>query len=163
MKTRLWGLIFAFCAVTPAVAKNFGAWHTKEDGDISEAFTTSDTGAVFGLLCSREKNKCVYYLSSESRCSEGATYPMLVNGDANADEITGTCHVITSASGDIHALVLTPIDDIAKLAISGKSLGFAQPMVSGQFRVYRFSLVGSAPAIINAADYAAQKTGDQVL
>lgn len=165
MKWRLLcvALLSIVCAIATAADNVYGNWRCTTNGDASEASTSSGSGALLGLLCLRSQNKCMYYLESSSQCKEGQAYPLLVNGDTSADKLTATCLVLGSGSGKINALVLSPMQNVVTLVSKGGNLGFAQPMINGQFLVFRFSLEGSQTALACATAYVSQKTGDEVL
>lgn len=167
MHFRLFVLTMMLVANQAAFGKEtstiFGSWRVANDGDYSEAFTASDTGATFGLICSRSKTTCSYFVESPITCGDGATIPILMNGDTGSDVVTGACHTLGSGPKLIHALILTPTNSVDTLVAKGGNLGFAMPMVSGQFSVFRFTLDGSVPAIERTRSYASHTTGDQVL
>ncbi|WP_457097884.1 hypothetical protein [Lysobacter sp. P5_B9] len=152
-----------FFSQTAAAGTAIKDWRVNTEGDYSEAFTSSDSGATLGVLCFKQQGQCVYYLTTPSKCDEGATIPLLVNADAGANQITGTCRILGDQAPKVHALVLSPFDDIESSIRTGANLGIAMPLVEGQFRVYRFSLSGSSLAIDGAKSEASKATGDQTL
>lgn len=172
MAKRIWGLVVGVAlAVTlslgavPALAQNsntVGDWYYSASGDLSEADTASSSGATFGMLCSRSLTNCVFYIRSDSTCDVGAQVPVLENAPNGAFQLTGTCQVIPAASGQIDALTLGPRKALESSLGADGVVGFAVPMDSGAFRVYRFSTNGALPAIYAVAHYASQPVGDQV-
>ncbi len=161
MTLTLFAVALAAFSAASASETRYGSWQATENGDLSEASTTSDTGARFGLLCVRSKNNCVYYLTAPAICKEGQAYPVLANVASGASELTATCHLLGTGQSLTHALVLTPIDLVPPLVANTGIIGFAMPMVGGRFNVYRFNLDGSSPAIAQVTTYASKPTGDQ--
>lgn len=158
-----------FCALAllsigsaAAPAQPVGDWYYSLEGDIAEAYTASDTGATFGVLCSHSASSCAFYIRSLSACESGQGAAILENAPSGSANLTGTCRPLTTQSGTIYAIVLTPLTSVASsLGTDGQEIGFAEPMKSGQFRVYRFSTTGAAAAIGAVAKFSAMPVGDQ--
>jgi len=156
----LCGLLWLGTASAASPYPKIGDWYYSAGGDISEAYTVSDTGAIFGLLCSRSLNSCSLYLRSEDNCDAGATIPVLVNAPNGSESLTATCRVLNTASGTIDALVLTVLAN-GTLSTDGNFIGFALPMKNGAFHVYRFSTTGASSAIAAVTSSAEMPVGDQ--
>lgn len=160
---RFWGfcaLAFLSAGSIAAPSQQVGDWYYSLNGDISEAYTASNSGATLGMLCSRSLNSCSLYLRSEDSCDAGATIPVLVNAPNGSESLTATCRVLNTASGTIDALVLTLLAD-GTLSADGHFIGFALPMVNGAFHVYRFSTTGASTAIAAVTSSAEMPVGDQ--
>jgi len=162
---RFWcfcSLVFLSMGAIAAPAQQVGDWYYSLEGDISEAYTASDTGAIFGLLCSHSANSCAFYIRSSTTCEsgqEGAVLEIAPNGSAN---LSGACRPLTTPSGTIYAIVLTPMKTVASsVGTDGHQIGFAEPMQGGQFRVYRFSTTGAGAAIDEVIRSAEKPVGDQ--
>lgn len=156
------GLVFFGSAAVAGQTMQVGDWYYSTNGDTSEAYTVSSTGATFGLLCSHSLNSCEFYLRSTSVCDAGQSYPILENSDAGAANLTATCRTITTPSGSIYAFVLSPMTTVESSLKGSGLFGFAEPMQGGAFRVYRFSANGAMTSTAAVANYAAQAVGDQV-
>jgi len=156
----LCGLLwFGTASAAPPYPK-IGDWYYSAGGDISEAYTVSDTGATFGMLCSRSLNSCSLYLRSEDTCNAGATIPVLVNAPNGSETLTATCRALNTTSGTVYALVLTLLAN-GTLSADGNFIGFALPMQNGAFHVYRFSTTGASSAIAAVTTSAEMPVGDQ--
>lgn len=162
---RLWcvcalALVSSLAAAAPA--QPVGDWYYSLEGDISEAYTVSDTGAVFGLLCSRSGNTCSFYIRSSSTCDSGESTVILENAPSGSADLSGACRPLTTDSGTIYAIVLSPMKAVvSSLGKDGQVIGFAEPMEGGQFRVYRFSTTGAGSAINEVIKSAEMPVGDQ--
>lgn len=149
---------------THAASSVIEKWTVDSSGSFPETYTASDSGATFGVLCSRATAQCLYYLASTTTtCEEGAVIPLLVNVESGASQMTGTCRVVGDESNRRFALVLSPFETANTIVSSGANLGIAMPLVEGQFRVYRFSLRGSSEAIRRIRSAASKANGDQTL
>lgn len=160
------GCVCALALVSPlavaAPAQPVGDWYYSLSGDISEAYTVSDSGAVLGLICFRSANTCSFYIRSSSTCESGQSSAILENTPSGSANLSGTCRPLTTDSGPIYAIVLSPMKSVASsLDTDGQVIGFAEPMASGQFRVYRFSTTGASSAIGDVIKSAEMPVGDQ--
>jgi hypothetical protein len=137
-------------ANAPAVAKKaaYGDWIADEAGDYTEAYTSNESGSVFGLICGRE---CVFYLNILHKCEQGHAYPAMINSNGGAYPVDLKCFVL---DGDY--IVTFPVTgDFADMLEAGGTIGFAVPLANGQFGVSRFSLKGgldAASAVARSAD-----------
>lgn len=164
-RQRFW----CFCALALLSAESVAApnqqvgdWYYSLKGDISEAYTVSDSGATFGLLCSRSANSCAFYIRSSTTCESGQSGAVLENAPSGSANLTGACRPLTTESGTIYAIVLTPMTGLASsLGTDGQKIGFAEPLEGGQFRVYRFSTTGAGTAIGAVTKFAEMPVGDQ--
>lgn len=160
---------WCFCALAlfsigsiAAPAQQVGNWYYNLEGDYSEAYTVSDTGAIFGLLCSHSANTCAFYIRSLTTCDSGESTAVLEDSPSGSANLSGVCRPLTTQTGIIYAIVLTPTKLVASsLGTDGQEIGFAEPMVGGQFHVYRFSTTGASSAIGAVAKFAAMPVGDQ--
>lgn len=134
------------------VVKYFQSWAVikSDDGKDLIAVTLNNEGNFIGYRCFSSNKTCIHVLSAGTNCEDGGTYPILVNSDYSPMTMNTVCN-ITNAN---HELLLTQYDTIHEILKKGSNVGFAIPMQSGQFKVVRFSLLGSDEAM----DYVEQKT-----
>lgn len=155
-------LVLAFAPMSANAYKS-GDWQVDIAGETSEAYTVSDTGATFGILCAKKSASCVFYITSPTTCEQEATMPLIGNSDEGAISVTGTCTILDDAGRKVHVQVLSPFDTVELAVKMSRTIGFAMPLKDGQFRVYRFSLAGSATAITAVRQAASKASGDQTL
>ena len=161
--------LWCFCALVllstgsvAAPAQPVGDWYYTLGGDIAEAYTASDTGATFGIICVRSANTCAFYIRSSTTCDNGSSSAVLENAPSGSANLTGACRPLTTQAGTIYAIVLTPLTVLASsLGTDGQEIGFAEPMQGGQFRVYRFSTTGAGAAIEAVTKFSEMPVGDQ--
>lgn len=110
------------------------------------AYTGNQAGEVFGQLCTYDSdgNNCVYVFSMDLECEEGNEYPVLVNSDVGASHQRIACG--GKASGASYRYYFY-FDEIHKTIEDGSRIAIVFPTKSDQFRVLRFSLIGSETAI----------------
>jgi hypothetical protein len=125
-----------------------GDWILDIQNDYSETFVGNDSGSVFGLLCSRES--CVFYLDTKTQCDKGAAYPMLINSDSGATFVNSRCIHLPSKNGIRYVQSISDNDVVTAIS-TGYAIGFAIPMVGGQFKVVRFSLNGALASVAKAS------------
>lgn len=134
------------CAV-PASAqeKRFGAWAvgTMKENAGAFAATVNDSGGLLGQYCYREREQCVWLLSNDIGCEDGAKYPVLVNADSGA----ATTQIVCMKVSGKPMYAFAEFDLIDGIVRQADWVGFAFPMASGQFRVSRFALEGAASAV----------------
>lgn len=139
--------LVSYVGLSKAETQKFGDWAvmsaTDGSGDTIAA-TFIDSGTKYlAVRCFAATSQCMHVLVTGSRCEDGSSYPMLLNGSTGAATIDGVC----SLNGTTHELLLTPFDKV-RTAINGSGvLGVAIPMESGAFSAVRFSLNGSKRAL----------------
>jgi hypothetical protein len=141
-------------ASAPAYARKatYGDWIAEEAGDYTEAYTSNESGSVFGLICGRE---CVFYLNILHKCERGDSYPAMINSDAGAYSVDLKCFVL---DGD-YIMTFSATGDFADILEAGGTIGFAVPLANGQFGVSRFSLKGGIDAASAATRSADGRSG----
>lgn len=137
-----------FCAgAVSADTGRFGDWvvvpATDGSGDTIAGTFTDGTSKFLGVRCFAATRQCLHVLTTGSRCENGNSYPLLLNGSTGAASIEGVC----SLNDGRYELLLTPFDKV-RTAINGTGvIGIAVPMESGAFSAVRFSLKGSTKAL----------------
>jgi hypothetical protein len=128
-----------------AQTRKFGAWTVAMSDDKKDliAATTVDEDKYLAYRCFGRTKKCAHVVNLAAECEEGKEYPVLVNSSHAALAITCTC----SVNEDQYELVPDYDDFHTVLANSTGYIGFALPMVSGQFKVVRFNLNGVGGAM----------------
>lgn len=151
----------------PAVAAttSVGNWSVVTGTNYGMASTGSTSGGELGIVCDASMGSCLFFLDSSSMCTNGASYPILLNGPSGAFDLVATCRVVKiGAANPIDTLVLSPYSAVqSALKSDGQIVGLAEPMTSGAFRVYRFSTTGAADASRVVAAAANSPDGDQTM
>ncbi|MDE2342708.1 MAG: hypothetical protein KGL63_04845 [Betaproteobacteria bacterium] len=126
-------------------------WLTVQaSSSLVETFTSNGSNSTFGLICGAS---CTFYLDTHTQCDEGEAIPMLVNSQSGSTYTVAKCEILTR--GPITRYVSAfPDKDIVTAISAGNVIGFAIPLVNGEFKVVRFSLNGAAAATEKAADFA---------
>lgn len=135
-------LLLAFS--TKAVAdEKIGDWTISFIPDGSFAYTQSDSGGRFGIICTSEHG-CQYFVNILLSCEEEAKTPFLVAGEAGTLSTDAEC---------VH-LDKTPImafsENLDNVVFASGNVGVATAMDDGKFKVMRFSMKGAIPAIAKA-------------
>jgi hypothetical protein len=104
------------------------------------------------MLCGTD---CVFFLNLGSKCTQGNSYPAMINSHAGSHAIDLTCFVLD----EDYVLMFEAREDMADMFLEGGTIGFAVPLADGQFGVSRFSLKGGAEAVDEAARIAERKDG----
>ena len=118
--------------------------------NIVETFTSNGSNSTFGLICG---TSCTFYLDTNTQCDEGEAVPMLVNSQSGSTYTIAKCEILSN--GSITRYLSSFTDKNIVTAISaGNVIGFAIPLINGEFKVVRFSLNGAAAATEKAADIA---------
>ncbi len=127
----------------------FGDWSvTTTQGGSSIASIKNNAGSVFGVICIEDT--CTSFFNPTVPCDEETKYPALVNAPSAAFPVTMEC----VKAGELN-LYTFPMDSGITDAMSiGGIIGIAYPMKSGEFKVERFSLTGSARAAARAGQIA---------
>lgn len=129
--------------------QRIGDWILDIEDKYAEAYTSNDSGSVFGFLCVGES--CSAYVDARTECDDDAKTTMLVNSEAGATYIVTRC--IQFPQGDSVRYVNSFQDeDIVEAMSKGSVISFAIPLRTGEFRVLRFSLTGATDAVIQAVD-----------
>lgn len=143
--SKILTLIFFWILSAPCFAA-FEEWQQYAANGIQIARVGNDSGSFAGVLCDTSDDGCFAYISVVADCTEGATYPMMVNSTVGALALVGTCTTI----GKSKYFIFDEFEKVIDAFTSGAEFGFVMPMASGQFRVVRFSFIGASKAITKA-------------
>ncbi|MGH8460186.1 MAG: hypothetical protein ACRESS_01135 [Stenotrophobium sp.] len=126
------------------------------------AATANADGDLLGQYCEISTGSCAWELGMATGCEEGSEYPVLVNSESGAIQLTVKCTAANTAK--ISEYYFTNFDSIDKLIKAGQKIGIAFPLQAGTFRAIYFSLIGSTEAVTNMRATAAKtlKTTPQV-
>lgn len=153
----LWGLFATFCAMPAPLF--YGDWSADigDDGTFTYAATANDSGGAFGEYCYFKSGNCMWILGMSTGCESGKTYPVLASSEAGAEALEVRC------DGELlkgkYRYTLTDFDAMSNIVHQAKGegmLAFAFPMPGSTFRVSRFPLAGSGPAIAAIEGYLAK-------
>ena len=125
-------------------------WVVSDHGEFTAAYTTNASERVFGMLCSAD---CSFYLADGNECEDGEDYPAMINASRGSAALELRC-VMLDGFPVLSAGRTDPYLDVVK---GGGIVGFAMPLASGRFEVFRFSLDGAAEAVLRAATLAVAK------
>jgi hypothetical protein len=145
---RLLTAVLVTLVPTIALGARYGDWEADATSDRTMffAFTTNDSGAVFGEWCSVTSANCMWIVGMSASCDQDSSYPILANSDIGAQSLTINC------GGKLADTALSRYQFMSYKGIEGvirgaHRIGFAIPMKGDQFRVVRFSLAGEAAAV----------------
>jgi len=138
-------------APSPAPRSNritYGAWAVENVQAFSAAYTHNESDSVFGMMCG---TNCVVYVNAHIPCTEGHTYPVMINSPVGASNLSMRCVPIEG-----RYVLVTPLDDdfVQIFSATAGEVGFAIPLASGRFAVSRYSLSGALEATAAAASEA---------
>jgi len=153
-------LLWAICGLAQAQKSQVEDWIVDLSGSYSEAFTTNDSNSVLGIYC---MDRCMAYVDPNINCDVNGKYSIFVNAAAGAVVVDATCVHLR----DRQIRVLDKLDLILEQSRAGERIGFAFALRDGSFKVVRFSMNGSSPAIRRALNHIIEKnkssTRDRVL
>lgn len=155
-------LAMLLCAPMVAGAETVksGDWSIDHGEGYSEASTFSDGGTRLGYNCNADTKACVFYVNLGSTCEENSKVPGLLNTEGEALAVTFVCVKL----GNSYFTVFEQPDEIERIFRSKTRVGVVIPLVDGQFRVARYSLVGASSAIDEARKLkGSSASGDQVI
>lgn len=153
VQVNVYGFLLILLAGTSAYAaetKKFGDWIVDLDKTYAEAYSSNSSGSTIGMFCLKSSQECMYYLSTGDTCTVDTKTVGLINAETGAWSVELYC---TKIEDGRHINFFTNFDEIDHLIKSNKSVGLALPMQDGQFKVIRFSLLGSEKATTEAARY----------
>lgn len=148
MRTLVLLGLFAVALARPVGAADFtvGDWSWNvDDPEMQLAGTTNADGHVLSQFCYPQSGKCLYAVGFDTNCTEGNSYPALVNSDSGAAAMTFRCG--SELKGGTHLMFAEDFDQIDGLIRKSNRIGFALPMEGDQFKAVRFSLRGSSEAL----------------
>jgi hypothetical protein len=141
-------LLFLTCFLPFASYGQSGRWlqinANDSSGDLIAGTVSNDGKSYLASRCFRDIRKCAVIISAPTKCEKDAEYSMLINSDDGAYHTVGICRL----NGNQYEYILTPYSAILKIISKDSGIiGFALPLESGEFRAYRFSLIGAKKAL----------------
>lgn len=134
-----------------------GDWIWNVDDSSSHyAATANSAGQILAQFCYPEQGSCVYTVGFDTECTEGKSYPALVNTDQSAASITLTCGKSLKDGGNL--MLVEDFDQIDTILRKASRVGIALPMQGDEFKAVRFSLKGSVAALDAMRKFAANAT-----
>ena len=116
-------------------------WSTDaEDDGFHFAMTRNDSEHLLGQFCYFESESCLYLLDIDITCDNEQEYPGLINSDIGSFTVTLTCY-----SGN--RFIISEFDDIDRAVLESTKIGLVVPLDDDNFKVSRFSLMGSNETI----------------
>lgn len=138
-------LIFSATSCFAAETVKFKDWEVGAGDGFVYAGTMNKNNNLLGQFCYGEDEGCYYIVTFDAACNPGDTYPVLINSNLGASSKQVVCDTELSEQGLYkYYIAYEEIDDLVQTA---KSIGFAIPMQSDQFKAVRFSLDGASDAI----------------
>lgn len=146
MRSILLGMFLATAAVAShAQTKTFSDWRIEViDANTLAAYTMNDSGGLFGKICYVDAQQCVWVLTSSAPCETDGEYAVLSNSKAGANMHSLTCLPHRELGQQL--MRFDRFEEVSAIAQQVGQVGFAFPIMDGQFRVLRFSLTGSTLA-----------------
>lgn len=134
------------CLPTLAAGREIQDWKVEViDANAIAAYTVNSSGGIFGKVCYVDSQTCAWVVTSSAPCETDGEYITLSNSAAGANLHDLTC--LPQKQFGQQLMVFDNYDSLASIARQAGQVGFAFPIVDGQFRVFRFSLTGSTAAI----------------
>jgi hypothetical protein len=149
MRPLLFTVVLATLAPAIAESAETGDWiyGVSDNRATFYAFTTNDSGSVFGEWCSASTGKCLWMVGMTASCNEeSSAYPILANADGGAGPVSIICGGKLENT-DFYRYQFSSWKDLEALLKDATQIGFAIPLKAGQFRVVRFSLNGLTAAV----------------
>ncbi|CAG9297928.1 hypothetical protein [Celerinatantimonas diazotrophica] len=129
------------CFPISAKIKIYKDWAVNTEGDsYYYAATKNKSGHVFGEYCYFKNKSCLFLIGIDITCHKGHQYPVLVNSEQGALNLTLSCG---NKVDHQNVLIFNNFDKIDQIVRTSSKLGVVVPMESGQFKVSRFSLLGA--------------------
>ena len=120
-------------------------WDLSLDaGNFVYAATMNDSERLLGQYCYFDEGTCVYIVTLGITCTEGSKYPSIINSSAGVAQVDLIC--AHKFEGE-NTFFITPFDDVDNIIRQASNIGFAVAMEGDEFKVVRFSLLGSTHAI----------------
>lgn len=128
-----------------AQTKTFNDWRIEVvDANTIAAYTMNDSGGLFGKICYVDAQQCLWVLTSSAPCETDGNYAVLSNSKAGANMHGLTCLPHRQLGQQL--MRFDSFEEVSSIAQQSGQVGFAFPIMDGQFRVLRFSLTGSTLA-----------------
>ena len=145
------GILIALLACS-VQARPYGDWTSDfRTPGMQFATTTGDGGAITGVACTTNSQICTAFVSTGVACEVGARVPLILNSAIGAFPVTAEC----VRTGSQEVLVANEFDQMLRAYESGGEIGFAMPLESGRFRIFRFSTIGAVAAVKEARTFPA--------
>ncbi|MGB0662768.1 MAG: hypothetical protein ACPGMR_03155 [Pontibacterium sp.] len=145
MKGIMYCIIFlSLLSLTAEAASTKWLWSNSDNKNMFFAATTTEAGRFFGQFCYLDSNTCHYKMRVDLPCTVGQEYPVLVNTDIGARHLAVICFGNTTKGAILDFNNFDMIDELVK---SASVIGIAIPVENNRFKVFRFSLIGSAKTI----------------
>ena len=140
-------VMMIFVKTVYAEPKTFDSWVADSNASEGKYFaaTVNDSGNLLGQYCFTGTGSCMWLIGAKSSCEKGSTYPILVNADTGAAQLSVTCN--GRVNSDLYEYMFTEFAAIDAIIRNAKRVGFAVPLQGDEFMVYRFSLQGSIAAL----------------
>lgn len=150
---KSWLPLILLALLAPAMADDkvqHGDWASQFMESMGEASTHQDGASVFGMLCA--SGSCRYYFANGIDCEPGSNYPIMLTTQAGARAIEAICEPMRTAHGDVMLYWFGESPQLNAAFAQSSAVGFAFPLVDGQFRTSRFSMRGYSEAIERMID-----------
>lgn len=117
-------------------ALRYGDWRVDIGKTYVDVFAANRSGSKIGWGCSRDTERCVYYLLTDNSCNpDGPGVPALISSNKGAATADLECKIF----GRGFVLVFRDYELIEGILLNGGEVGVAYPMVGGAFQVSRFN------------------------
>lgn len=142
-------LIFIVSSSCYGETKTIGDWtvYVTDSKSGVFAFTQSESGTLFGLMCRTQDKGCMWTMKTGNRCEADSESHALLNSDLGVLSVETLCQETMNGENYVH---LGSFDEVEQIVKGAKTLGIAMPLVDGKFRAIRFSLIGSSQAVDSA-------------
>jgi hypothetical protein len=136
--------LFHTCCVCAEVGVSKDWIWSTDDKSFYFALTVNSNKHNFGQYCALANAQCFYMVGIDITCEPDSAYPALVNSNKGAYNVTLRC---AHENNGQTIFAVRDFDTIDGLVREASNIGFVLPMNNGQFKVVRFSLMGSSDAI----------------
>jgi hypothetical protein len=136
---RFLAILLLLSAISALAQPGQWSFSLSTDKDYYVALTTNDSNASLFKACFFDSKTCYWVIAGDTSCDAGTTTSVLINASQGAAMATLTC----SPYQNFNRYILSNPDAMDDMAKAAGIIGFAIPLKSGQFKVYRFSLNGS--------------------
>lgn len=149
------------CAESFAQGTVYKDWRIDYDSNVGilVSETINENGSSFGQMCVISDGSCSYVLKGDTPCRNGETYGALINSTSSAFHTLIKC----IAYSGVYYYEFQSFEDINNSVMKDAKIGIVYPLEGGNFKVYRFSLIGAkqaTDAMRNAAERAFKEGGN---
>lgn len=127
-----------------------GDWVSQFRDGMGEASTHANGLAVFGMLCANQS--CRYYFGNGIPCESGSNYPLMLTTRVGAQAFEAICEPMSTLNGDVMLYWFKESGPVNDALAQSEAIGFAFPLVNGQFKISVFSMNGYTEAIRRMVD-----------